>query len=60
MIDQDARPIYSDVGEFTRGRSGYRPDPKPRERVDAWWALIAIGIIVGLFVLVHAIMPTVR
>jgi len=27
--DQDERAVYDDRNYFTRGRSGYRPDPTP-------------------------------
>lgn len=61
MIDQDeARVIYDDTRYFSRGRSGFRPDPKVRERIDAWWALVAVGVLVVLFVVVRLLLPVIR
>lgn len=58
--DQDDRPIYSDVGMFTRGRSGFRAEPSTTEKRDALWAVVALGIFVAIFLLVHLAMPTIR
>jgi hypothetical protein len=53
-MNQDDREIYSDVGMFTRGRSGFRPDPSPKvNRTDviiSVLALLTIGIVFGLCV----------
>lgn len=56
----DDRPIYSDTGYFTRGRSGYRPEVKPKETYDAWWAVIGLMALVGVFVVVHTLLPNLK
>jgi hypothetical protein len=38
----DDRPVYSDTGYFTRGRTGYRPEPKINEKRDFWWGLLGL------------------
>jgi hypothetical protein len=56
----DDRPVYSDTGYFTRGRTGYRAEPIVKERRDAAWALIALGVLALVFVAVHFVLPSVR
>jgi hypothetical protein len=59
-VDQDDRPIYSDVGMFVKGRSGYREDPHKRDELNARWAFGAFIMIVVVFGLVHALLPSIR
>lgn len=58
--DQDDRPIYSDVGIFTRGRSGYHPEPIRKEKIDLWWAVLGGFAIAAAFALSHLAMPVMR
>ena len=59
-MDQDDRPVYSDVGMFTRGRAGYRPDPTPVvDRTDLIVCACAVAVIVALFVYVRFLLPSV-
>lgn len=48
MSGEDDRPIYSDTGYFTRGRSGFRPGPQP-SKTDALWSLLALVVIGAVF-----------
>ena len=49
-MDQDERPIYSDVGMFTRGRAGYRPDPTPKANLtDVLVSVLALAILAATF-----------
>lgn len=52
-MNQDDRPVYDDRLYFTRGRSGWRPEVRTKEKHDFWWGLLgclAIGCVIGLTV----------
>ena len=48
-MDQDDRPVYDDRLYFTRGRSGYRPEPPSVNRTDVLLSLLALVIIGCVF-----------
>lgn len=41
-------------------RPAYRRDPKATEKWDAYWALIAVGVVVVMFLVIHFLLPVVR
>ena len=60
MSNEDDRPVYSDLGYFTRGRSGFRKDPNRNDELNARWAFCGFIVIVAVFGIVHALMPSIR
>ena len=71
-VDVEALPIYSDVGMFTRGRPGFRPDPDrinwrgAVEGILVWivappalWALLIFGLVAAVG-WIRALLPTVH
>lgn len=41
-------------------RPAYRRDPKATEKWDAYWALIAIGVVAVMFLVIRFVLPVVR
>jgi hypothetical protein len=62
MNDDDRdRPIYSDTGYFTRGRTGYRAEPHvPAITALGWFAVAFAVTTVGVLAAVHFLLPTVQ
>ena len=60
MEQDDTRIVYDDTRYFSRGRSGFRPEPTITEKRDFWWALIALAGVVALFWAIRAMMPVVH
>jgi hypothetical protein len=60
MDQDDARVVYDDTRYFSRGRSGFRKDPTRNDELNARWAFCGFIVIVAVFGIVHALMPSIR